>query len=172
MTIICTRVIRTIADLREFCDAVEETSRTRSWQLELSVPLEMYLTRLVATRTPVLPRHSLGHRRPRGRGRDRGGDGGRRRRHDRASLMEALLFVIAGCILLGWGPRVLLACILIPIVIGGLALLTADQRSQYAASPAEAQSRWLEQYCADQKRRGPTFRERYPSSAPQIRCDP
>ena len=102
--------------------------------------------------------------------------------------MEALLFVIAGCILLGWGPRVLLACILIPIVLAVLALLSANQSGQHAASPAEAQSRWLEQYCADQKRRGPTFQERYPSGnspqdwviippandthAPQIRCDP
>jgi Tfp pilus assembly protein PilV len=86
--------------------------------------------------------------------------------------MEALLFVIAGCILLGWGPRVLLACIVIPIVLAVLALLTANQRSQHAASPAQAQAQWLEQYCADQKRRSPTFRERYPSSAPQIRCDP
>ena len=55
MTIICTRVIRTIADLREFCDAVEESARTRSWQLELSVPLEMYLTRL------SLPGHRFCH---------------------------------------------------------------------------------------------------------------
>ena len=55
MTIICTRVIRTIADLREFCDAAEESARTRSWQLELSVPLEMYLTRL------SLPGHRFCH---------------------------------------------------------------------------------------------------------------
>ena len=54
--------------------------------------------------------------------------------------MEALLFVIAGCILLGWGPRVLLACIVIPIVLAVLALLTANQSGQHAASPAEAPS--------------------------------
>ena len=55
MTIVCNRVIRTIADLREFCDAVESASKARSWQLELSTPLENVADADSAARAPVLP---------------------------------------------------------------------------------------------------------------------
>jgi hypothetical protein len=46
MAIVCHRVIRSVADLREFCDAAETASRLHDWNLKLALPFELSIDRI------------------------------------------------------------------------------------------------------------------------------